>query len=164
MILNESLRLYPPGVAIARKAVKDCKIGSICLPKDTQFLVPILPMNYSETIWGDDAEKFNPYRFSEGSEKAMGSFFPFGKGPRACVGQKLALLESKILVAMILQNFSFHMSKNYIHSPVVFVTLYPQHGIPIILHALKRLLGVYHVKQEANALQAKECSEREINY
>ncbi|KAL4197309.1 hypothetical protein AMTRI_Chr04g187660 [Amborella trichopoda] len=138
MILNESLRLYPPGVAIARKAVKDCKIGSICIPKDTQFLVPILPMNYSETIWGDDAEKFNPYRFSEGSEKAMGSFFPFGKGPRACVGQKLALLESKILVAMILQNFSFHLSKNYIHSPVVFVTLYPQHGIPIILHALKR--------------------------
>ncbi|KAL4197308.1 hypothetical protein AMTRI_Chr04g187650 [Amborella trichopoda] len=138
MILNESLRLYPPAVAIVRKAVKDCKLGSICIPKDTQIFVPLLPMNHSETIWGDDAEKFDPNRFSEGSEKALGSFFPFGKGPRACVGQKLALLESKILMAMILQNFSFHLSQNYIHSPVVFITLYPQHGVPIILHALKR--------------------------
>ncbi|KAL4197307.1 hypothetical protein AMTRI_Chr04g187640 [Amborella trichopoda] len=136
MILNESLRLYPPGVAIVRKAVMDCKIGSICIPKDTQIFIPLLPMNHNETIWGEDAEKFNPNRFSEASEKA--SFFPFGKGPRACVGQKLALLESKILMAMILQNFSFHLSKNYIHSPVVFITMYPQHGVPIILHALKR--------------------------
>ncbi|KAH9307847.1 hypothetical protein KI387_035758, partial [Taxus chinensis] len=142
MILNEVIRLYPPAVALLREAHKDTILGDLSIPAGTQVIFPLLALNHNIALWGEDASEFKPERFSQGLANAVKDdsvlFIPFGYGLRTCVGQNFAMLEAKIAIAMILQRFSFVLSPAYVHAPTAFITLYPQHGVQIILHELHR--------------------------
>eukprot|EP00252_Welwitschia_mirabilis_P012666 TRINITY_DN279_c0_g1_i12.p1 TRINITY_DN279_c0_g1~~TRINITY_DN279_c0_g1_i12.p1 ORF type:complete len:513 (-),score=67.01 TRINITY_DN279_c0_g1_i12:208-1746(-) len=137
MIINEALRLYPPGVFIMRETSEAAMLGNLFLPKGTQLVLPILALHHDPSLWGDDANHFNPSRFSHGIANACkypNAFMPFGFGPRICIGQNFALLEAKLILAMILQRFSFVLSPSYSHAPAQFLALRPQHGAQVILH------------------------------
>ncbi|KAM0041139.1 putative cytochrome P450 [Helianthus debilis subsp. tardiflorus] len=139
MILNESLRLYPPIVASIRRAKTDVQLGGCKVPGGTELLIPILAVHHDQAIWGNDANEFNPARFSEGIARAAKhpvSFIPFGIGVRTCIGQNLAMLQAKLTLAIILQRFSFRLSPKYQHAPTVLMLLYPQYGAPIIFKSL----------------------------
>ncbi|KAK4722887.1 hypothetical protein R3W88_013120 [Solanum pinnatisectum] len=135
MILNETLRLYPPIVALTRGTSKDIKLGDLEIPANTQFYVAVAAVHHDTEIWGKDALEFNPQRFAE-SRKHLASFFPFALGPRVCVGQNLAMVEAKIILAMIVKNFSLALSPSYVHAPTLRLTLQPQYGAPILFRKI----------------------------
>lgn len=138
MILNETLRLYPPLIAIPRKTKRGVRLGNINIPKNVSVIVPVLALHHDIRIWGEDVHLFKPDRFSDGIAKATrnnsAAFFPFGMGPRTCVGFNLALNEVKITLAMILQRYSFTLSPTYVHSPVQIIIIRPKYGVQVILH------------------------------
>ncbi|XP_061353882.1 11-oxo-beta-amyrin 30-oxidase-like isoform X2 [Gastrolobium bilobum] len=139
MILYEVLRLYPPLVYFNRAIHKDVKLGNLSLPAGVHVSLPILMIHHDRDIWGDDATEFKPDRFSEGVAKATKgqvSFFPFGWGPRACLGQNFAILEAKMILSLLLQSFSFELSPAYAHAPITVLTLNPKYGAHVILHKL----------------------------
>ncbi|KAH1148701.1 hypothetical protein GLYMA_15G245100v4 [Glycine max] len=139
MILYEVLRLYPPAVYFNQAIKNDVELGNVSLPKGVQVSLPILLIHQDHDIWGDDATEFKPERFAEGVAKATKgqvSFFPFGRGPRVCIGQNFALLEAKMVLSLLLQKFSFELSPAYAHAPTIVFTLNPKFGAHIILHKL----------------------------
>ena len=140
MILNETLRLYPPAVATIRRATRDIVLGGgggqpVSVPRGTELLIPIMAMHHDAALWGPGAARFDPGRFAGGAARAAAhplAFVPFGLGPRMCIGQNLALLEAKLTLAVLLQRFELARSPNYVHAPTVLMLLYPQHGAPVI--------------------------------
>ncbi|XP_020087253.1 cytochrome P450 734A1 [Ananas comosus] len=137
MVLKETLRLYPPAVALNRVATRDARIGTLDIPAGTQIYMPIIAIHRDVELWGADANEFNPLRFGEDKgHYNLGTYFPFGIGPTICVGQNLALVEAKVALAMILQRYEFRISPSYVHAPMLFLTLQPQYGAQVLLHRI----------------------------
>ncbi|KAK6931355.1 Cytochrome P450 [Dillenia turbinata] len=140
MIINESLRLYPPAIGTSRTTTREVRVGKLILPANIDVFIPIIAIHHDPKIWGPDALLFRPERFSAGVAKAtngnLHAFLPFGQGPRICVGSSFAVTEAKVALSMILQHYSFTLSPAYVHSPSVKVSIEPQHGIQVVLKAL----------------------------
>lgn len=135
MVINESLRLYPPALILPRMAFEDIKLGDLHIPRGLSIWIPVLAINHSEELWGKDANEFNPDRFASKSY-SPGRFLPFAMGPRNCIGQSFAMMEAKIILAMLISRFSFTISKNYRHAPVVVLTVKPKYGVQVCLEPL----------------------------
>ncbi|GMN44337.1 hypothetical protein TIFTF001_013531 [Ficus carica] len=135
MIINETLRLYPPVAMIMRQTSKRVKLGNLDIPAKTQLHSALIAVHHDPEIWGEDANRFNPLRFTE-PRKHIASFFPFGLGPRICAGQNLAMVEAKIIVATIIQRYSLTLSPTYVHSPMLFITVQPKYGAQILLRRI----------------------------
>ncbi|XP_050270651.1 cytochrome P450 CYP749A22-like [Quercus robur] len=140
MIINETLRLYTPTLSVLRIVEREARLGKLILPANLSLYIPPLALHHDPQIWGEGVHLFKPERFSEGVAKAtnnnIAAFFPFGMGPRTCVGMNFATNEAKIALSMILQRYAFTISPTYVHSPVQHFTLRPQHGIQVLLHPL----------------------------
>lgn len=135
LILNETLRLYPPATMLMRQASKKVKLGTLDIPAGTQIYLSLTAVHHDTDIWGEDVSEFNPLRFNE-SRNHLASFFPFGIGPRICVGQNLAIVEAKIVLAMLIKHYSFIVSPTYVHAPMLFISLQPQYGAQILFRRI----------------------------
>ncbi|KAK1389851.1 Cytochrome P450, E-class, group I [Heracleum sosnowskyi] len=137
MIIEESLRLYPPVPVIKRKVEKQVQLGNLMLPPHLELYISPLALHHDPQIWGEDVHLFKPERFAKGvanaTKNTAAAFLPFGFGPRTCVGLNFAIVEAKIALAMILQRYAFTLSPTYIHSPIQTFMVRPQHGVQIIL-------------------------------
>jgi PHYB activation tagged suppressor 1 len=144
MVINETMRLYPPAVAVIRQAKRDVELGGCVVPCGMEVLIPIMAVHHDRDVWGDDATGFNPARFAEAEAGGGNSrpprhhmaFMPFGGGARLCIGQNLALIEAKVALAVVLERCKFRLSPAYQHAPQVLMILSPQHGAPIIFRPL----------------------------
>ncbi|KAB2047658.1 hypothetical protein ES319_A13G063200v1 [Gossypium barbadense] len=140
MIINETLRLYPPLNGVVRKAVRDIQLGKLVLPNYLDLNIRFIALHHDPDLWGDDVHLFKPERFSEGIAKATNNnaaaFMPFGLGPRTCVGMNFAITETKIALSMILQRYTFTLSPTYVHAPLPNLSLKPQHGLHVLFHSL----------------------------
>ncbi|KAL2519232.1 Cytochrome [Abeliophyllum distichum] len=137
MIINESLRLYSPAASLVRRVKSRVRLGKYEFPRNMELHIPQLALHRYPEIWGEDAHLFKPDRFAEGVAKATKNnpmaFLPFGSGPRTCIGLNFATNEVKIALSMVLQRYKFTSSPNYVHPPLLIITLRPLHGVQIML-------------------------------
>jgi len=115
-VLLEALRLYPTAPAFSVYPYKDEVIGGkYKLKKGTFTTVLSLMLHRDKTVWGEDAESFNPDNFSKEAVAArpVDAYKPFGNGQRACIGRQFAMQEAVLVMGMILQRFELIDHKNY---------------------------------------------------
>lgn len=136
MVINESLRLYPPATVLPRMAFEDLKLGDLHIPKGLSIWIPVLAIHHSEKLWGKDANEFNPDRFASKPFAPGRHFIPFAAGPRNCIGQSFAMMEAKTILAMLISRFSFTISDSYCHAPVIVLTIKPKYGVQVYLKPL----------------------------
>ncbi|XP_024988569.1 cytochrome P450 CYP749A22-like [Cynara cardunculus var. scolymus] len=138
MVINESLRLYPPVLTMTRKVEREIKLGNLTIPANINIFISILALHHNPEIWGNDVLRFRPERFANGVARATknnpAAFLPFGMGPRTCVGLNFTTNEAKIALSMILQRYRFTISSNYVHYPADVFILTPKKGVQVILH------------------------------
>ncbi|MGA8222349.1 MAG: cytochrome P450 [Candidatus Acidiferrales bacterium] len=135
-VVNEVLRLYPPAYILARTSVAPCSIGGYDFPVGSTFLVSQYVMHRDSRFY-DDPDAFRPERWLDGLAARLpaGAYFPFGDGPRRCIGQGFALLESALVIATIAQKFRFRLVPGHPVIPEPLVTLRPRQGIRMTLQA-----------------------------
>lgn len=132
MVIQETLRLYPPAVFVIRQALEDIKLKDILLPKGMNIQIPIPILQRLPDLWGPDALDFNPKRFENGvlgACKFPQAYMPFGVGARVCLGQHLAMTELKVILSLILSKFSFSLSPAYQHCPAFRLVIEPENGV-----------------------------------
>ncbi|XP_054817829.1 cytochrome P450 714A1-like [Prosopis cineraria] len=139
MVIQECLRLYSPGIVVSREALEEIKLGELVVPKGTIIQFFIQALHRDADIWGQDATEFKPERFLGGVSEACknpNAYIPFGVGSRICLAQNFALTEAKIMLSLLLSNFSFSISPNYRHFPSYKMLLKPKYGAPILVTKL----------------------------
>jgi len=135
-VVTEVLRLYPPAYILARTSIAPSSIGGYDFPADTTIIMSQWVM-HRDARYFDDPEAFRPERWLDGLEDRLpaGAYFPFGDGPRRCIGQNFALLESVLVIATVAQRFGFRLVPGHKVVPEPLVTLRPRHGILMRLDA-----------------------------
>ncbi|MFD9129356.1 cytochrome P450 [Kitasatospora sp. NPDC059571] len=105
-VLKEAMRLYPAAAVIGRRAVADCEIDGVRIPAGADVLLAPYVTHRNPAHW-PDPERFDPGRFTPEQEAARHRYawFPFGGGPRACIGQHFSMLESVLALAALLREF-----------------------------------------------------------
>ncbi len=105
-VFKEALRLYPPVIALPRRALTDVEIAGVALPAGTIIFVSIYGIHRQPGEF-PDPERFDPDHFTPEAEarRPRGAYLPFGAGPRVCIGNHFAMLEGPLVLATLLRDF-----------------------------------------------------------
>lgn len=139
MVIQETLRLYPPATFVVRTALEDIRLKGLLIPKGMNIQIPIPILQQDHELWGPDAHKFNPQRFANGileACKTPQSYIAFGVGPHVCAGQQLAMIELKVILCLILLKFQFSLSPKYHHYPAFRLVIMPGEGVPLLMRRI----------------------------
>ena len=133
-VIKESMRLYPPVSLIGREAVEDVKIGEYMIPKGCVVMLSQWVLHHSPKYF-DKPESFKPERWLGDLEKELprGVYFPFGDGPRVCIGKGFALMEAVLVLATVAQKYELTLVPEHKIVPQPSITLRPEHGIQVTL-------------------------------
>ena len=134
-VLSESMRLYPPVWALARNALADCEIGGYFIPAKSTLIMTQWAM-HRDPRYFDNPDAFLPERWAGDFAKTLhrAVYFPFGGGPRLCIGNTFALMEGVVLLAAIVQQFRFHLPPDTRLDLQPAITLRPRYGLNMTLH------------------------------
>ncbi|MEZ0374301.1 MAG: cytochrome P450 [Candidatus Sericytochromatia bacterium] len=130
MVLTEAMRLYPPAWILGRRNLNPYQLGDYSLATDTVFLMSSYLMHHDQRYYADP-ELFIPERWSAGFKEALPKFayFPFGGGPRNCIGEAFAWMEGILMLATIGQRWRFAMVPDHPVALEPLVTLRPRYGL-----------------------------------
>jgi len=133
-VILESLRLYPPAYMLARMNVETVHLGGYEIPPRSTLLASQWVMHRDPRFF-NQPDRFMPERWLDGLEQHLppGAYFPFGDGPRRCIGQGFAQLETALVIAAIAQKFRFHLKKGFPIVPEPLITLRPKYGIEMAI-------------------------------
>ena len=134
-VMSEVLRMYPPAYITARTSVEACRIGEYEFPAGSTMLMSQWVM-HRDARYYDEADAFRPDRWLDGLAERLppGAYFPFGDGPRRCIGQGFAMLEAAVVIGTIAQRFRFRAVAGHEAVPEPLVTLRSRRGIRMTVY------------------------------
>lgn len=130
MIAKESMRLYPPAYVVGREAVGECEIGGYHIPPRTQVFMPTWVVHRDPRFF-EEPDKFKPERWTPEfiNNLPKYAYFPFGGGPRVCIGNTFAMMEIVLLLATIAQKFRLSLVTKHPVELQPAMSLRPRNGI-----------------------------------
>ncbi|WIA32262.1 hypothetical protein OEZ86_003108 [Tetradesmus obliquus] len=138
-VIRESLRLDPVVAGLFRVAAKDIDMGGYMVPKDTPILLPLHHLAVNDARWAgqtgqEDPASFHPERMLTEEGRQPGAQMPFGSGPRFCLGERLAMAEMKVVLALLMRQYDFSVDNNTEWMQAV--GRVPKNGLPLKLRRL----------------------------
>ncbi len=137
-VIKESMRLYPPVALLGRESTEDVTVGDYLIPKDCVVIISQWVMHHSPEYF-DNAEAFQPERWLPATDEQplekqlpRGVYFPFGDGPRICIGKGFAVMEAVLILATIAQHYQFTLVSDHKIIPQSSITLRPELGIKVV--------------------------------
>jgi cytochrome P450 len=133
-VLSESMRLYPPAWMQMRFVAKETELDGVRLPVGTLLMLSQWVIHRLPDVW-DKPEAFRPERWNpvHGQYIPPGAYFPFGGGPRICIGMPFAQLEAKLILATILQQYMPQTAADYKPGLQPTITLRPKRNVHVTL-------------------------------
>ena len=134
MVTEEVLRLYPPAWIFGRKAIADDEIGGYFVPANSMIVLSPYMTHRHPAFW-DNPEVFEPERFAPEREASRPhyAYFPFGGGPRMCIGSNFALMEMQLILATVAQRYKLRLVPGHPVEPEALLSLRPRHGLLMTL-------------------------------
>jgi cytochrome P450 len=133
-VFEESMRLYPPGWGQLRESIAADEIEGYAIPAKAMILLCQYVTHRHPDFW-DEPERFKPERFlNPTADRHRFAYFPFGGGPRICIGLQFAMTEGPIVLATILQRFRVELVEGQEIVPDATFTLLPRNGLRVVLH------------------------------
>ena len=138
MVIEESMRLYPPAWVVERRCLSDDVIGGVKIPARSIVLLSSYVTHRHPGMW-DEPESFDPKRFHPEAprERHRFAYFPFGGGPRVCIGGSFAMLEARLVLATLAQRYELEMVESFPVELYPSVTLRPRQGLAMRVRSLK---------------------------
>jgi cytochrome P450 len=135
-VIREAMRLYPPAWALGRETIAPCVIGGYDVPTGTQLWVSQWVV-HRDRRWFTDPLEFRPERWANDFAKTLPrhAYFPFGGGPRVCIGNAFATMEAVLVLVTLARRFDVSRVDERPLVLVPTVTLRPKHGVPLALRA-----------------------------
>ena len=129
-VVLESMRLYPPAWLIEREVLHDCEIGEYAVPAGTTIYMSPWVIHRSSSYF-NEPERFRPNRWRGDLAKQLPRFayFPFGGGPRVCIGNRFAMMQAVLVLATMVQQFRVEATTRHTVRPLPSITLRPKDGI-----------------------------------
>lgn len=133
LVIHEALRMYPPIHLGSRIAAQDLDFQGHIIPTGTRVMYSIYLTHRMKAHW-DEPSRFNPERFAleNSRQRAPYTYLPFGGGPRNCIGAMFGQVESKIVLARILQQYSLRLTQQRVHAHMG-ATLEPRPGVEMVV-------------------------------
>jgi len=130
MVLSESMRLYPPAWAIGRRTLSDHSVNGYVVPKDAVVVVSPYLVHHDARWWPEPLE-FRPERWEEQDDRSRPrlAYFPFGAGPRMCIGEPFAWMEALLVLATLAQRWRLRLVPDQRIELQPAITLRPKHGM-----------------------------------
>jgi cytochrome P450 len=136
MVFAEAMRLYPPAWVIGRRALEDYQIDGYKIPASSILLMSPYVTHHDARFFPDPF-RFDPERWTPEARESRQkfSYFPFGGGPRLCIGESFAWMEGALVLATIAQRFRMRLAPGHPVEMQPLVTLRPKHGMRMILES-----------------------------
>jgi cytochrome P450 len=135
MVIDETLRLYPPAWGITRQSVGPDEFGGYRLPPKASLTLVINNVHHDPRFW-DNPECFDPERFlpERSAHRPHFAYLPFGGGPRQCIGNQFALTEAQLVLATVVQRYQLRLVPDHPVRPNPIFVLRTSHGLPVTAH------------------------------
>jgi cytochrome P450 len=146
-VVNETLRVFPTVWVVGREAIEPVELDGYRIPAGTTVFMPQWVI-HRDGRWYDDPEVFRPERWEGGLIQRIHryAYFPFGGGPRLCIGNNFAQMEATLVLATIAQKFRITLAPDAVVEPLATITLRPAHGVKVILEKRRSATAAAEVR------------------